>query len=243
MHGVKLQSSVFEIVEKIETFQEQSDLERYLSEELKNLGIDNFGLSEFGGVPVDQRVYLDQSANDEWKQAYFQERLERYDPVVLELYEGSSGPIYWDHLVQRYEPQSKPWDVMNRARLMGFEQGVSFPIKGSGGQLACVSMLGPLAKEGGLACRALDYVAIYLYRQVVSLSGRPDWSGQKDLTERERECVLWMTHGKSDWETGEILNISQHTVRTHIRRSMVKLGVFSRVHLAAEALRQGQIRY
>ena len=45
------------------------------------------------------------------------------------------------------------------------------------------------------------------------------------LTARERECLLWAGQGKSRWETGQILNVSDRTVKFHLENAKAKLGV------------------
>ncbi len=44
------------------------------------------------------------------------------------------------------------------------------------------------------------------------------------LTERERMVLSWVAAGKSSWEIGRILSISEHTVNSHIERAVAKLG-------------------
>ncbi len=58
------------------------------------------------------------------------------------------------------------------------------------------------------------------------------------LTQRERQILRLIAHGRSNNEIGEALFISPETVRTHVRRAMGKLSAGTRAHAVAEALRQ-----
>ncbi|WP_322881317.1 LuxR family transcriptional regulator [Pandoraea sputorum] len=53
------------------------------------------------------------------------------------------------------------------------------------------------------------------------------------LTPRERECLRWVACGKTSWEIGRILTLSEHGVVFHLRSAMRKFDVSSR-HRAAK---------
>jgi LuxR family quorum sensing-dependent transcriptional regulator len=57
------------------------------------------------------------------------------------------------------------------------------------------------------------------------------------LTRREREVVAWASQGKSAWEIGEILHITQRTSEQHLANAASKLGAVNRTHAVAIAIR------
>jgi PAS domain S-box-containing protein len=59
------------------------------------------------------------------------------------------------------------------------------------------------------------------------------------LSNREREIVRLVALGGTAAEIADELQISHHTVRTHLRNSMRKVGARSRAHLVAMALGEG----
>ena len=61
------------------------------------------------------------------------------------------------------------------------------------------------------------------------------------LTDREVECLQWIAAGKSDWQIGKILNISQKTVNYHVENVKRKFGVATRIQAVVAAMRQGQL--
>lgn len=61
------------------------------------------------------------------------------------------------------------------------------------------------------------------------------------LTDREAECLRWLSVGKSDSEISIILGISPRTVRFHIDNAKVKLGAATRIQAVAKALREAAI--
>ncbi len=62
-----------------------------------------------------------------------------------------------------------------------------------------------------------------------------------DLTNREREVLEWCASGKSDWQIGQILNLSPKTVNYHIENSKRKLRVSTRIQAIVVSVRQGHI--
>lgn len=65
--------------------------------------------------------------------------------------------------------------------------------------------------------------------------------GPVPLSAREREVLCWAQEGKTYWEIGCILGISQRTVKFHIQRIKSKLDVVSTAHAIAKAMRNGII--
>lgn len=56
------------------------------------------------------------------------------------------------------------------------------------------------------------------------------------ITDREREIVRWLAAGKTNWEVGRILGISDLTVKTHVQRLLDKTGTTSRAQLVAKVM-------
>lgn len=61
------------------------------------------------------------------------------------------------------------------------------------------------------------------------------------LSSRERACLAWAAQGKSSWDIGAILAISENTVNFHIKNAMRKLQTTSRTVAAIKAMQLGLI--
>jgi PAS domain S-box-containing protein len=70
-------------------------------------------------------------------------------------------------------------------------------------------------------------------------SAEPPQAGSGTLSDREREIVRLVALGGTAAEIADELQISHHTVRTHLRNSMRRTGARSRAHLVAKALGDG----
>jgi len=56
------------------------------------------------------------------------------------------------------------------------------------------------------------------------------------LTERETEILRWLMEGKTSWDVGKILSISERTVKFHVNNTLVKLNAVNRTHAVAKAI-------
>lgn len=63
------------------------------------------------------------------------------------------------------------------------------------------------------------------------------------LTDRQRDCLLWVARGKGDWEVGRILGVSEETVARHIKQACERYGVNKRTLLAIRALFDGTLTF
>ena len=61
------------------------------------------------------------------------------------------------------------------------------------------------------------------------------------LSKREQEVLQWAAEGKTEWEIGTILGLSEHTVEKFIRSARGKLHAGNRTHAVAQAIRLGLI--
>lgn len=56
------------------------------------------------------------------------------------------------------------------------------------------------------------------------------------LTRRERDVMAYVAEGKTDWEIGVILSLSETTARFHVDNARRKLGAVNRAHAVARYL-------
>ncbi len=61
----------------------------------------------------------------------------------------------------------------------------------------------------------------------------------KPLTERELTCLRWAAVGKTSWEMGVILGLTERTVNFHVHNACQKLGVHGRQAAITVAFQSG----
>jgi DNA-binding CsgD family transcriptional regulator len=63
----------------------------------------------------------------------------------------------------------------------------------------------------------------------------------RKLTSQELECMRWCKEGKTNWEIGEILAISEKTVEFHLTNVMRKFGAANRITAVVQGIKEGLI--
>lgn len=63
------------------------------------------------------------------------------------------------------------------------------------------------------------------------------------LTDRQRDCLVWIARGKTDWEISRIMNVSIETVVRHVKEARDRYGVHKRTSLLIRALMDGTISF
>ena len=66
--------------------------------------------------------------------------------------------------------------------------------------------------------------------------------GHEELTPAERKILQQIVKGKSNKEIAHDLNVSENTVKTHVKNILGKLGVSDRTSAATLAIRRGLVR-
>jgi DNA-binding CsgD family transcriptional regulator len=169
--------------------------------------------------------------------------------------ESGSAQLYPSHQISRYaELNDAPIALEELRQKLGIgeqawreslpdeaKSGVSLllPVHRNGGLVLKVACNGPNADASPLARSMLHAAAHVIYDSLIALNERTPIR----LTNREAECLRWMSLGKSDAEIGQIVGITPRTVRSHLKNAKQKWGANSPlealVRLAAEARRPG----
>ena len=171
----------------------------------------------------------------EWFEIYARNDYINADPVAR-LSRETLNPFQWTEAP--YEPEREPRavEVIQRARDFNMIEGFVVPIHGRTFD-AAVSLGGTHLDLNPYSKPAIHLMAMYGFDRVRLLLD-PSRLRRSDLTGRERETLAWASQGKSAWEIGEILGISQRTVEEHLAAAGRKLGAVNRVHAVAIGIRE-----
>ncbi|MFF5078230.1 response regulator [Actinoplanes sp. NPDC000266] len=97
------------------------------------------------------------------------------------------------------------------------------------------------AGESLLSPRATQ-VLISRFLSHPELAPLPEAHPIQGLTDREREVLTMVAHGRSNEEIAQRLHLSPLTAKTHVNRAMTKLGVRDRAQLVVIAYQSGLVR-
>lgn len=181
-----------------------------------------------------EQIVLAERWPAEWFDLYTANRYIDFDPVAR-LCRSSLKPFEWSEAPYDSAREPRAHEVMQRASDFNMNNGFVVPIRGSGHD-ACVSLGGSHLDLNARSKPAICLMAMYGFERMHRLLN-PSRLRERHLTVRERETLGWAAHGKSAWEIGEILSISQRTVEEHLAAAVRKLGAVNRMHAVAIGIR------
>lgn len=212
----------------------------------KGLGFDHvlFGVIPQPKVNIGE-VYLRHNYPGQWFDLYDRNNRRAADPTVEYCFK-SSSPFVW---TQQSFKTPEQLALYEEASSLGLKVGVTLPIRGVDGEigmLTCVRDQNPgpeFMKDlnhnlGGLSL--LRDVAFDSLHQYIHAAATPA-EDVPVLTAREKDCLQWMCAGKTAWEIGRILNISEAGVNFHMGNLRSKFGVSRRNDVVIKAIRLGLI--
>ncbi len=176
----------------------------------------------------------------DWIRHYHENDYGSFDPIVT-LTPSMRYPFIWDRLSKMVELEPRQELLLQESKEAGLHEGLSIPIHGPFGDCFVVSLA---SWDGGTDpdrhLSEFQVIASQFHMAYMSLL-KPVMETPVRLTPREGECLVWSARGKSTWAIGEILKISEHTVKFHLANAMGKLGTTNRVIAVVKALRRGLI--
>lgn len=126
------------------------------------------------------------------------------------------------------------------ARRAGLGTGYTVPLHAPGGRTAsCSFAVAPGHRIASRALLAADIIAQRAFLSASTILFTP--SHHAHLSPRERECVVLLAQGKTDWEIARILGLSEETVTRYLKTARQRFGVARRTQLALAAMDAGLI--
>lgn len=176
-----------------------------------------------------------------WLERYREGRFFFDDPVSKAAFV-SAGPYTWRAARERNETTSRTMQIEGEAREFGMVDGIAIPLFDPENWQAIVSLAAEVPIDvPRRVIVLLQGVAPLVHGQLSNLlTGEAPKVPR--LTQREAEILTWAAHGKSAWDTGQILSISENTVRFHLKQIRHKLNSSSLTHSVAIAVHSRQIR-
>lgn len=244
--------AIADVVSSLGSLQTEQDFTGKFDETFSSLGYNKFTYASFdvdtvrdGSLPtvVSDLIYLTNS-DDQWVQRYVEEDYSSSDPVIRDCFE-SRLPIRWTDTYRSNSRTRKESDMMSDAWEHGYCRGLTIPIHGPNGEIGVLSLYSDLKDREFLkVTEANQYdvqlITHYLHNDIqTKLKREAIVPLPVALTNREVEILKWTVEGKTAWEIGSILNITERTVNFHIQNVMEKFGVHNKTQAAAKAVGMG----
>ncbi|NRF71877.1 autoinducer binding domain-containing protein [Aquincola sp. S2] len=156
----------------------------------------------------------------------------------------SSLPILWDRQTYAAVDQADVWETQAP---FGFAHGIAMALHLPGGRHFFIGVdrdraLPRCPAETSRMTADLQLFAVHAQDTALRLLLPPATDAEPPpLTTRELEGLRWTMHGKTAWELGRILGISEQTAVRHLHNAARKLGCINKHQAVVKALRLGLI--
>ena len=132
-------------------------------------------------------------------------------------------------------------EILDESRNFGFADGLAIPVWTPDGPPGCVSLGADQVDLSPQERLSLELVAIHVYARLEVLFGPRPLKHPRKLTRRETDVLQYAAAGKTNWEIGGILSLSEGTVRNYICSAISKLNCTNRSHAVAVAIQRALI--
>ncbi len=171
-------------------------------------------------------------------------KLGRIDPVMQHC-KRHSVPIVWDRQTYVRHDATDLWETQAR---FGYRTGICLALHLPEGRHFVLGVdrdqaLPSDTTELTRLVADLQLFAVHALDAAMRVLLPPEQQlDAPKLTPRELECLRWTMEGKTAWEVGAILSITERTAVLHINNAMHKLGSHNKHQAVLKALRLGLIR-
>lgn len=175
-----------------------------------------------------------------WVEHFSAEHYERIDPV-FEVAKRRRTPFHWNDARFLGGLKRAQRRIINEAREAGVADGFTIPIRGPDALPASCSLV-PDSKGVNPDHNALAHaMAVFAHERARQLYAEPLIACTPKLTARERECLILVARGKSDWVISSLLGVSEGAINRTVERAKRRLGVATRTQAIVRALHAGEI--
>jgi LuxR family quorum-sensing system transcriptional regulator CciR len=230
----------------VEAAGDADELGRVLRAITRDLGFQYFAVTHHVDVlAAGQRAIRLHNYPAQWADYYDAQALGVSDPVHRASHVTSVG-FRWSQMPRMIPLTAHDRRILALGREQGIGDGFTVPANVPGeahGSCSFASEADRPIQEAMLPIAQLaGAFAFEAARRLWSGRGKRD-EQTPQLTDRQRDCVLWVARGKGDWEIARILGVSEETVARHIKQACERYGVNKRTLLAIRTLFDGTLSF
>lgn len=236
-------SRVETFVRDVRFLETEDALSAALADISHDLGLRYFALTHHVDVRQSSAAIRLHNYPQGWAEYFDAQALGAIDPVHRASNVTSVG-FSWADLPTMIALTEKDRQVLDLARREGIGDGFTVPAHVPGeAHGSCSFACAPGEPISAATSSLLQLVGAFAFEAARRMR-RSDFSqGPVKLTDRQRDCVMWAARGKSDWEIGQVLGVSEATVGEHLRHAYERYGVGKRTLVAIHALFDGTIGF
>lgn len=235
--GMSLSGNYFvlETISAIDCSESTEDVIRLFMEYASQQGFSSFLIAQVINPlrPNADKAMLYTNWPDELIETRFAKNQIIHDPIIQYGLK-SKYAFSWD---DAYEHASRfGRRMMDTARDHRIAKGFSFPMRRPGAPIGGISLGGENIGMSSAELGSLELVSMHAYSRLEALHTPFPVEEIKNLSTQETEALYLTAVGKTAWETGGAMGISEAAVKDALRRVREKLGVMNTLHACTTAI-------
>jgi len=188
------------------------------------------------GWNLDTRPIAITNVSTEFRSVYSANRMDVDDPVLKYCFH-TLYPKEWSKICAQKTVSRKEHNFMRLSHDFSMNDGLAFPIHGPGNDYGILSF----SSHSQIHIPDMALMAmVNLFAQRLHATIRENFdhieASNVKLAAREIDILHWCSEGKTAWEIGQILGISERTVETHIQNAKRKLNAVTTTQAIAKAM-------
>ncbi|MBM9400007.1 LuxR family transcriptional regulator [Gluconacetobacter azotocaptans] len=230
---------MIDIVQASEHLESASSVQELVSiytRYLDNIGEFHYALGRFDRFRKRPHDIIHISYPQEWVAHYADRKYISDDPTISRS-SHTETPYLWQQIDNLRPAQHAIFADLSD---FGIRDGYTIPIHAPDGMVFVASFALRRAALSSIERLAITTLTTQFYFRYRTLSP-PAPSARITLSGRETECLCWAARGKSSWETGTILGITEGTVNFHVKNALAKLRCNNRIVGVVRAICLGLI--
>lgn len=233
-----LTASIFDLVDRIVQASTPEEAWKAYLDESSSFGLTHGYLGSLPrDIPSDIHI-IDSVLPRGYLAGYTANKLRTGDMATARA-RADASPFVWqlsDWTNGKLTPAQLCW--RDHCSMYGITGGLCIPDFAPGGPylLALLGQAAIMSAHDRMALCFAGHELVVRLRDILGPMAAPAW-----LSLREKQCLEWVAAGKTDWEIGVILSLSEKTVNVYINRAKSKLGVKSRAQAVLKASEAGLI--
>ncbi|CAE6947982.1 hypothetical protein FE254_20600 [Ectopseudomonas guguanensis] len=193
---------------------------------------------EVGSSNSELKRFVNCSYSEDWVKEYFGHGFHQVDPVIskaqsrygLHSWPGQTGEIPMEQKI-----------FLEAAQDYGLTSGLVCSAARSGEEDERSSICSMAIKDDGKETQLSQFVLENIVPALQVAAGEIFDEPAEDcpLSLREVEVLRWVAAGKTSWEAGAVLNISEATIKFHLSNVYRKLNITTRAQAISHAIQMG----
>ena len=217
-----------------------------LGEMTERMGFGHFALTHHAHVAnAPSNLIRLHNYPEAWVDHFDRHRLGLSDPVHRASHKTSAG-FRWDSIAELIPMTPGDHRLLALAQDHGLADGFTVPANIVGEATGSCSFASKPHHDLPVDCllwaQFAGTAAFEAARRIWLARAAPP-APRPMLTDRQRDCLVWAARGKTAWEIGRILGITEETAVRHLKQARERYGVDKQTSLLIRALFDGIISF